>query len=110
MAACGHALCSHETLAIIAYKQPITRAEIEEIRGVGYDMMLKKSRPRGSIEEAGRMDIAGRPILYRVTQESWIPSRWKACKSCQSCQDEMTLDEELFAQEPEENNKEKIAE
>lgn len=56
-----------ETLAIIAYKQPITRAEIEEIRGVGCDMMLKKLTARGLIEEAGRMDIPGRPILYQVT-------------------------------------------
>lgn len=45
-----------ETLAIIAYKQPITRVEIEEIRGVGCDMMLRKLQARGLIREAGRSE------------------------------------------------------
>lgn len=58
-----------ETLAIIAYKQPVTRVEIEEIRGVGSDMMLRKLQARGLIQEAGRSDAPGRPILYEVTQE-----------------------------------------
>ncbi|MCR5372290.1 MAG: SMC-Scp complex subunit ScpB [Solobacterium sp.] len=58
-----------ETLAIIAYKQPITRVEIEEIRGVGADMMLKKLQARDLIREAGRSEAPGRPILYEVTEE-----------------------------------------
>ena len=58
-----------ETLAIIAYKQPITRVEIEEIRGVGADMMLRKLQARGLIREDGRSEAAGRPILYSVTEE-----------------------------------------
>ncbi len=58
-----------ETLAIIAYKQPITRVEIEEIRGVGCDMMLRKLQARNLIREAGRSEAPGRPILYEVTQE-----------------------------------------
>lgn len=58
-----------ETLAIIAYKQPITRVEIEEIRGVGADMMLKKLQARDLIKEAGRSEAPGRPILYEVTDE-----------------------------------------
>ena len=58
-----------ETLAIIAYKQPITRVEIEELRGVGADMMLRKLIARGLIREAGRSDAPGRPILYEVTEE-----------------------------------------
>ncbi len=58
-----------ETLAIIAYKQPITRVEIEEIRGVGCEMMLKKLQARNLIRESGRSDAPGRPILYEVTQE-----------------------------------------
>jgi len=58
-----------ETLAIIAYKQPITRVEIEEIRGVGCDMMLRKLAARNLIQEAGRSEAPGRPILYEVTQE-----------------------------------------
>lgn len=58
-----------ETLAIIAYKQPITRVEIEEIRGVGCDMMLRKLLMRNLIKEMGRSDAPGRPILYGVTKE-----------------------------------------
>ena len=58
-----------ETLAIIAYKQPITRAEIEEIRGVGSDMMLRKLQARNLIRDVGRSEAPGRPILYEVTEE-----------------------------------------
>ncbi len=58
-----------ETLAIIAYRQPITRVEIEELRGVGADMMLRKLQARNLIREAGRSDAPGKPILYEVTEE-----------------------------------------
>ena len=58
-----------ETLAIVAYKQPITRVEIEEIRGVGCDMMLRKLQARNLITEVGRSEAPGRPILYGVTEE-----------------------------------------
>jgi segregation and condensation protein B len=58
-----------ETLAIIAYKQPITRVEIEEIRGVGCDIMLRKLQAMDLICDKGRSDAPGRPILYGVTQE-----------------------------------------
>lgn len=58
-----------ETLAIVAYKQPITRVEIEEIRGVGCDMMLRKLQARNLIAEVGRSEAPGRPILYGVTEE-----------------------------------------
>ena len=58
-----------ETLAIIAYKQPITRGEIEEIRGVGCDMMVRKLLARNLIKECGRSDAPGRPFLYEVTDE-----------------------------------------
>ena len=58
-----------ETLAIVAYKQPITRVEIEEIRGVGCDMMLRKLQARNLITEIGRSEAPGRPILYGVTEE-----------------------------------------
>ena len=57
-----------ETLAIIAYKQPITRVEIEEIRGVGADVMIRKLEARGLIKEE-RSDAPGRPFLYSVTDE-----------------------------------------
>lgn len=57
-----------ETLAIIAYRQPITRPEIEDIRGVGCDLMLKKLQSMDLIQEAGRSDRVGKPILYEVTE------------------------------------------
>ena len=57
-----------ETLAIIAYKQPVTRVEIEEIRGVSCEVMLKKLLARELIEEKGRLDSVGRPIIYQVTK------------------------------------------
>ncbi|MBR2809487.1 MAG: SMC-Scp complex subunit ScpB [Erysipelotrichaceae bacterium] len=56
-----------ETLAIIAYKQPITRIEIEEIRGVSCDVMLRKLLNRNLIKDVGRSDAPGKPILYEVT-------------------------------------------
>lgn len=56
-----------ETLAIIAYKQPITRLEIEEIRGVNSDMMCRRLEALDLIKEAGRADTLGRPILYEIT-------------------------------------------
>jgi segregation and condensation protein B len=57
-----------ETLAIIAYRQPITRAEIETIRGVRVDSSLSTLLERGLIEEIGRKEGPGRPILYGSTK------------------------------------------
>lgn len=57
-----------ETLAIIAYKQPITRMEIEEIRGVSSEIILRRLMAMDLISEAGRLDSPGRPILYQVTE------------------------------------------
>ena len=56
-----------ETLAIIAYKQPITRLEIEEIRGVGCEIILRKLQSLDLIIEAGRLETPGRPILYGIS-------------------------------------------
>ena len=58
-----------ETLAIIAYKQPITRVEIEEIRGVGSDTMIRRLSARNLIKEVGRAQAPGLPILYGVTSD-----------------------------------------
>lgn len=58
-----------ETLSIIAYKQPITKVEIEDIRGVKSDYALRSLLEYGLIEEAGRLDKIGKPILYRTTAE-----------------------------------------
>lgn len=60
---------SLETLAIIAYKGPITRGEIETLRGVNSDNVIAKLKARELIEEAGKSELAGKPILYRVTEE-----------------------------------------
>lgn len=58
-----------ETLAIIAYAQPITRPQIEAIRGVNSDSVLRTLLTAGLVEEAGRADTVGRPILYQTTFE-----------------------------------------
>jgi segregation and condensation protein B len=58
---------SVETLAVIAYKQPITRMEIEEIRGVQLSSSLQKLKLRDLIQEIGRLDAPGKPVLYGTT-------------------------------------------
>ncbi|MDR0540548.1 MAG: SMC-Scp complex subunit ScpB [Spirochaetaceae bacterium] len=58
-----------ETLAIIAYSQPITRNEIEKLRGVSADTMIRLLFERGLIKEAGKKDIPGHPIQYGTTKE-----------------------------------------
>lgn len=58
-----------ETLAIIAYKQPITRTEIEEIRGVKSDRPVQTLLSRELIEEVGRKDTIGRPMLFATTKD-----------------------------------------
>lgn len=58
-----------ETLAIVAYRQPITRPEIEAIRGVSSDSVLRTLLGVGLIEEVGRAPTVGRPILYSTTFE-----------------------------------------
>lgn len=58
-----------ETLAIIVYRQPITRAEIEELRGVRVDSAIATLLERGLIRESGRKDAPGKPILYITTQK-----------------------------------------
>lgn len=60
---------SLETLAVIAYRQPITRAEVEAVRGVNCDQTIYTLMSRRLIEERGRKETAGRPILYGTTWE-----------------------------------------
>ncbi len=57
-----------ETLAIIAYRQPITRADVEAVRGVNIDGVLQTLIERGLVKIAGRAEIPGRPLLYETTQ------------------------------------------
>lgn len=56
-----------ETLAIVAYRQPVTRVQIEAVRGVDCSGMIRKLEQHGLVEEVGRMETPGRPILYGVT-------------------------------------------
>ncbi|MDR2951899.1 MAG: SMC-Scp complex subunit ScpB [Treponema sp.] len=58
-----------ETLAIIAYSQPVTRVEIENIRGVSADNMMRILLEKGLIRETGKKDIPGKPVLYGTTKE-----------------------------------------
>lgn len=60
---------SLETLAIIAYKQPVTRLDIESLRGVNVDGVIKALLEKGLIRTAGRKNVIGRPFLYTTTSE-----------------------------------------
>src|SRR3984893_7536775 len=57
-----------ETLAIIAYRQPITRADVEAVRGVNIDAVLQTLMERGLVKITGRAEIPGRPLLYETTE------------------------------------------
>lgn len=58
-----------ETLAIVSYKQPITRIDIDEIRGVKSDRAVSNLVEKGLIKECGRLEVPGRPILYGTTDD-----------------------------------------
>ncbi len=86
-----------ETLAIIAYKQPMTRAEIEEIRGVGCDMMIRKLMARSLIKECGRSDAPGKPFLYEVTPEFMDAFKLESLKELPELpKPDANFEEELF--------------
>ena len=57
-----------ETLAIIAYRQPVTRADVEAVRGVTIDGVLQTLMERGLVKISGRAEVPGRPLLYETTQ------------------------------------------
>jgi len=57
-----------EVLAVVAYNQPVTKAYVEQIRGVDSNSVVNTLAERGLIEEAGRLDLPGRPVTYRTTQ------------------------------------------
>ena len=58
-----------ETLSIIAYKQPVTKLEIEKIRGVKSDHAVNKLMEYNLVQEVGRLDAPGRPLLFGTTEE-----------------------------------------
>lgn len=57
-----------ETLAIIAYRQPVTRSEVEQVRGVNVDGVMQTLLERGLVEQVGRAEVIGRPMTYGTTQ------------------------------------------
>lgn len=58
-----------ETLAIIAYNEPLTRIQVDKLRGVGSTQIIRKLVAKGFIKEVGRSELPGRPILYETTNE-----------------------------------------
>lgn len=60
---------TYETLAVIAYNQPVTRAQIESVRGVSSDSIVSRLIERGLVEECGNLDAPGRPTLFRTTKQ-----------------------------------------
>jgi segregation and condensation protein B len=58
-----------ETLAVVAYQSPVTRPQVDAVRGVNSDSVLKNLLHSGLVEEAGRAEAPGRPILYTITPE-----------------------------------------
>lgn len=83
-----------ETLAIIAYKQPITKAQIEEIRGVSAEHAVNRLVERGLVCEAGRLDIPGKPILFSTTKEFLRYFGLPSTKELPPLDEQVTLTEE----------------
>ena len=74
-----------EVLAIVAYYQPVTRAQVDQIRGVDSAYTIGLLLDRGLIEECGQLQAPGRPRLYRTTQGFLWPSTsplWRSCPRC----------------------------
>ncbi|WP_034849355.1 SMC-Scp complex subunit ScpB [Clostridium hydrogeniformans] len=95
-----------ETLAIIAYKQPITRVDIDEIRGVKSESAVQKLLERNIIKEIGRLDVIGRPILYGTTEEFLKQFDMETLKELPSLDalmdEESTMEISLLGEEKEE--------
>ncbi|WP_010273941.1 SMC-Scp complex subunit ScpB [Paenibacillus senegalensis] len=85
-----------ETLSIIAYKQPITRVEIEEVRGVKSDRALQTLVAKELIEEKGRAEAIGRPILYGTTKQFLD---YFGLSSLDQLPDQQQFDEEIDLEE-----------
>jgi segregation and condensation protein B len=83
-----------ETLAIVAYRQPVTRGEVEEIRGVDCGAVLKHLLDKKLVKILGRKDDPGRPLLYGTTKEFLAFFSMKDLKSLPTLQDFAELDEE----------------
>lgn len=99
---------SIESLAIVAYKQPITRLDIDEIRGVKSESAIQRLIERGLIKEVGRLEVPGRPILYGTTEEFLRQFELKDLKELPSLElfgqeDNDSIDEQKYLDELQEN-------
>jgi segregation and condensation protein B len=94
-----------ETLAIIAYKQPITRAEIEEVRGVDAGGILRALLEKSLIKIIGKKDVPGKPLIYSTTPKFLTMFGLKALKDLPTLEDISQVDVDtlpLFSQRPQE--------
>jgi len=82
-----------ETLAIIAYRQPITRAEVEELRGVDAGGVIKSLLDKKLIKIVGKKDVPGRPMIYGTTREFLEAFGLKDLKSLPTLKDMAELGE-----------------
>lgn len=83
-----------ETLSIIAYKQPITRIEIEDIRGVKCDKAIQTLMEKNMIREAGRLEQTGKPIIYATTTEFLKSFGFRTIKDLPILENEENLNED----------------
>jgi segregation and condensation protein B len=84
-----------ETLAIVAYKQPITRVSIDEIRGVKSDRAIATLLDRGFIKESGRLEVAGRPMLFSTTDKFLMHFGLENLSQMPSLDDLFNMDSEI---------------
>lgn len=84
-----------EVLAIVAYKQPITRAEIENIRGINSDNIIRRLLAMSLIKEVGRLDTPGRPILYGTTNEFLDYFKLSSLEELPELLEQIEIDEEM---------------
>lgn len=68
---------AYEVLAAIAYNQPVTRAQIEEVRGVNSDSIISRLQDRGLVEQVGQLDLPGRPALFAVSEQFMLEAGLK---------------------------------
>ncbi len=85
-----------EPLAIIAYKQPITRAEIEKVRGVNSDGPIETLLQKKLIDDLGRSDSVGRPYLFGTTENFLRHFGLKDCSSLPPLPENQAAQEEIF--------------
>lgn len=100
-----------EVLAIIAYNQPVTRPLVEQVRGVDCSAVMQGLQQKGLIEEKGRMDLPGRPLLYGTTQNflrcfgiTSLDQLPPLPQKEEEAMEETTMDEMLMEQRPVSDN------